>query len=126
MKNTVYTLLAAAAILGSCVPMDIAPKSQGSSASWYTTETELKMAVNEFYILGYWNYLESSERWTDIPQVFPHQIPFGNAVSGGHVPLLIYLGRAVFLQVDQDLEAAYTLTLRPGRSQDGKQDKKTG
>ena len=65
MKNTVYTLLAAAAILGSCVPMDIAPKSQGSSASWYTTETELKMAVNEFYILGYWNYLESSERWTD-------------------------------------------------------------
>ena len=65
MKNTVYTLLAAVVLLGSCVPMDIAPKSQGNSASWYTTETELSMAVNEFYILGYWNYLESSERWTD-------------------------------------------------------------
>ena len=65
MKNTLYTLLAAVVLLGSCVPMDIAPKSQGNSASWYTTEVELRMAANEFYILGYWNYLESSERWTD-------------------------------------------------------------
>ena len=42
--------------------MDMTPKSQGSSASWYTTETELNMAVNEFYILGYWDYTISHEQ----------------------------------------------------------------
>lgn len=49
-----------------CTSMDITPKDQGNSASWYSTEVELQLAVNEFYILGYWNRpLESSEQWTD-------------------------------------------------------------
>lgn len=51
----------------SCVDMDMVPKSQGNSESWYTTETELKMAVNEFYILGYWKMdsPESMEQYSD-------------------------------------------------------------
>lgn len=67
MKNQLITLMAGLTLaFTSCVDMDMVPKSQGNSGSWYTTETELKMAVNEFYILGYWNRpLENSEQWTD-------------------------------------------------------------
>ena len=46
--------------------MDIVPKSEGNTDSWYTSETELTMAANEFYILGYWQEpLSSSEQWSD-------------------------------------------------------------
>ena len=67
MKNQLITLFAGLSLtVTSCVDMNMVPKSQGNSESWYSTETELKMAVNEFYILGYWNKpLENSEQWTD-------------------------------------------------------------
>ncbi len=67
MNKTLYTSVAAAALmLTSCESMDMTPLTQGNSESWYSTEVELEMAVNEFYILGYWNQpLESSEQWTD-------------------------------------------------------------
>lgn len=67
MKKTIYTIVSAfsALLLSSC-SMDLTPLSQGSSASWYTTETELDMAVNEFFIMGYWaNPRQEAERWTD-------------------------------------------------------------
>lgn len=52
--------------LVSCESMDLVPKSQGNTASWYTNETELALAANEFYILGYWQEpLNSSEQWCD-------------------------------------------------------------
>ena len=52
--------------LASCESMDLVPKSQGNTASWYTNETELSLAANEFYILGYWQEpLSSSEQWSD-------------------------------------------------------------
>lgn len=67
MKKNILSLTLAASVLATaCVSMDMTPKSQGNSESWYTTETELNMAVNEFYILGYWQEpLLASEQWTD-------------------------------------------------------------
>ena len=35
--------------------MDITPKSQGNSESWYSTELELEMAANRMYTIGYWD-----------------------------------------------------------------------
>lgn len=65
-KSLYISLLAGAMALSSCESMDITPLSQGNSNAWYSTDTELEMAVNEFYILGYWNTpLEGSEQWTD-------------------------------------------------------------
>ena len=64
MKKALYILFAVT-LVNACISMDLTPKSQGNSASWYTTETELNMAVNEFYILGYWDYTISLEQWTD-------------------------------------------------------------
>lgn len=55
-----------ALIFNSCVDMDLSPLSSGNSESWYATQQELDMAVNEFYILGYWkDPLENAELWTD-------------------------------------------------------------
>lgn len=67
MKNQLITLFAGLSLtFTSCVDMDMVPKSQGNSGSWYSTEIELQMAVNEFYILGYWNKpIENSDQWTD-------------------------------------------------------------
>ena len=65
MKKYILMLSTSLVMLSSCVSMDMVPKSQGNSESWYSTEMELQMSVNEFYILGYWNALEGSEQWTD-------------------------------------------------------------
>ena len=68
MKNQLITFMAGLSLaFTSCVDMDMVPKSQGNSESWYTTETELKMAVNEFYILGYckMDSPESMEQYSD-------------------------------------------------------------
>lgn len=67
MKYQIITLLTGLAfILSSCVDMSLTPLSNANSESWYTTEEELDMAVNEFYLLGYWkDPLENSEMWTD-------------------------------------------------------------
>ncbi len=52
--------------LASCEDMNLIPKSEGNTESWYTTETELNLASNEFYILGYWQEpLSSAEQWSD-------------------------------------------------------------
>ena len=65
MKNKI--LLAGLCLaLTACESMDLVPNSQGNTESWYTTETELEMAANEFYILGYWQEpLNSTEQWSD-------------------------------------------------------------
>ena len=66
MKNYLYLLIGASILVSSCESMDMTPPAQASSESWYSDETELEMAANEFYILGYWkDPLESSEQWTD-------------------------------------------------------------
>lgn len=66
MKKSIYTLAGLAMLLSSCESMDMVPRSQGNSESWYSSDIELEMAVSEFYILGYWNTpLEGSEQWTD-------------------------------------------------------------
>ena len=52
--------------LSSCSDLDLVPLSEGSTGSWYSTVEELDMAVNEFYLIGYWNsVVEASEQWTD-------------------------------------------------------------
>lgn len=67
MKYQIITFITGLALIfNSCVDMDLSPLSSGNSESWYTTEEELDMAVNEFYILGYWkDPFESAETWTD-------------------------------------------------------------
>lgn len=67
MKYKITTLILCLIIaFSSCVDMNMTPLSSGNSESWYSTETELDMAVNEFYVLGYWkDPLENAEQWSD-------------------------------------------------------------
>ena len=67
MKYQIITLIASLALIfSSCVDMSLSPLSSENSESWYSSEEELLMAVNEFYILGYWkDPLENAEMWTD-------------------------------------------------------------
>ena len=67
MKNILTAVSCAAALtLSSCVSMDITPKSQGNSESWYSTELELEMAANRMYSIGYWDSpAQDPETWSD-------------------------------------------------------------
>lgn len=65
MKTKIF-LAGICLAMASCESMDMVPDYQGNTASWYTSETELQLAANEFYILGYWQEpLNSSEQWSD-------------------------------------------------------------
>lgn len=65
MKSKIFLASLCVALTG-CRDMNLTPNSQGNTESWYTTKTELEMAANEFYILGYWQEpLNSTEQWTD-------------------------------------------------------------
>ncbi|WP_417008576.1 RagB/SusD family nutrient uptake outer membrane protein [Bacteroides congonensis] len=66
MKTKILLLAGMCLGLAACESMDLVPRSQGNTESWYTTETELRLASNDFYILGYWQEpLSSSEQWSD-------------------------------------------------------------
>lgn len=57
-------MAAFAAGIGSC-DMNLQPLTEGSGDSWYSTTVELDMAVNEFYVIGYWTPLTSMKYLSD-------------------------------------------------------------
>lgn len=55
MKHTFILLSLGCCLgLGSCDGLDFNPLSQGSSESWYSSETEIEMAVKDFYRDTFW------------------------------------------------------------------------
>lgn len=60
MKNRIYKILLITGLISfiSCNDLDLNPLSEGSSTSWYSTESEITMALNDLYRLDFWpNYL---------------------------------------------------------------------
>jgi starch-binding outer membrane protein, SusD/RagB family len=47
----------------SCTDLDIFPKSEGSSESWYSNQTEIEMAVNDLLRAAFWP--QDNDEWTD-------------------------------------------------------------
>lgn len=83
MKNKIFLVSLCALALTGCRDMNLTPNSQGNTESWYTTNTELEMAANEFYILGYWQEpLNSTEQWSDN---FTYRSQNRNPNSGGQL-----------------------------------------
>lgn len=62
-KNILTTLISTIFILSSCSNLDLNPLSEGSSENWYSTETEIEMALKDFYRDTFWPM--DSEEWTD-------------------------------------------------------------
>lgn len=66
MKKLIYILLGTM-IFTSCAKLDLNPLSEGSSANWYSDETELTLSLNDLYRTYAWG-LEidyTTERMTD-------------------------------------------------------------
>ena len=56
----------AALMLSACHDLDRNPLSSGSTENWYSTETEVEMAVNDLYYIGYWQVDGQNETdWSD-------------------------------------------------------------
>lgn len=49
--------------LSSCYDLDLSPLSQGSSENWYSSETEIEMALKDGYRMDFWP--TDDESWTD-------------------------------------------------------------
>lgn len=49
--------------LTSCYELDLNPLAQGSSENWYSSETEIEMALKDGYRHEFWPL--DKEEWTD-------------------------------------------------------------
>lgn len=47
----------------SCTDLDLSPLSEGSSETWYSSESEITMAVNDLYRMVFWPV--DIDEWTD-------------------------------------------------------------
>ena len=61
----IYKVIAFIALwtVAGCTKLDLNPLSQGSSASWYTNETEIQMSVNDLFKKAFWP--RDNDLWTD-------------------------------------------------------------
>ncbi|HEX3009434.1 MAG TPA: RagB/SusD family nutrient uptake outer membrane protein [Bacteroidales bacterium] len=63
MKIKIYTLIASFFVLISCSDLNLNPLSEGSSETWYSTEAEIEMALNDLYRDVFWPV--DADDWTD-------------------------------------------------------------
>lgn len=64
MKQKIFSIVAGFTILlSACNDLDLSPLSEGSSENWYSTETEIEMALKDAYRDVFWPM--DSEEWTD-------------------------------------------------------------
>ena len=62
MKKLII-LLATVAFFTACNDLDLSPLSEGSSANWYSNESEINMALNDLYRGVFWP--QDGDDWTD-------------------------------------------------------------
>lgn len=62
-KSIILFLVSCGFAFNSCNDLDLNPLSQGSSESWYSTETEIEMALKDLYRTDFWP--KDKEEWTD-------------------------------------------------------------
>jgi len=71
MKLKYISKILVAGIIGlySCSELDLYPLAEGSSENWYSTESEVEMALNDLYRIDFWpNYqipYQDYDLWTD-------------------------------------------------------------
>jgi len=81
MKYKIIILLACILSLNSCSDLDLNPLSEGSSANWYSNESEIKMAVNDLYRKVFWTL--DDDFWTDDWSYRETLTPITNATING-------------------------------------------
>jgi len=65
MKNKLIRLLFISGLFlfSACTDLDLNPLSEGSSENWYSSESEINMAVNDLYRNVFWP--RDNDKWTD-------------------------------------------------------------
>ena len=63
MKKILIACIASAFALSACVDLDLAPLSEGSSETWYSSQQELEMSINDFYRTDFFPIFD--RRWGD-------------------------------------------------------------
>lgn len=53
-KNILLFILGGLLFFTSCHDLDLNPLGEGSTENWYSTETEVRMAVNDLYKIEFW------------------------------------------------------------------------
>jgi hypothetical protein len=83
MKNKILLIifLAGFTFLSSCTDLNLNPLSQGSSANWYSNESEITMALNDLYRDIFWP--RDAESWTDDYINRDITTPFTNGTLNG-------------------------------------------
>lgn len=76
MKNILIIFLVAG--LASCTKLDLNPLSEASTATFYSNQTELELAVNDLYRIDFWG--NDNEQFTDN---YWHRGQLGNTVTFG-------------------------------------------
>jgi len=69
MKN-IFVIIFAGLLLTSCFDMDLNPLAEGSTETWYSTEAELSMSINDLYRDQFWPLTQANndggdDAWTD-------------------------------------------------------------
>ena len=70
MKNILFVIIVSV-LFSSCSDLDLKPLAEGSSESWYSTEVELTMSVNDLFRDLFWPVIvhpgqgDPPESWTD-------------------------------------------------------------
>lgn len=77
MKKIFYILITAAGFT-ACNKLDLTPPSEPSTATFYSNQTELELAVNDLYRLDFWG--NDNEQFSDN---YWHRGQLGNAVTFG-------------------------------------------
>ena len=62
-KILLATCIVSAAALSACVDLDLAPLSEGSSETWYSSQSEIEMSLNDFYRTDFFPIIDKS--WGD-------------------------------------------------------------
>ncbi len=61
--NITYFAVLSFILMASCSKLNLNPLSEGSSENWYSTETELEMAINDLFKEVFWE--RPNDLWTD-------------------------------------------------------------
>ena len=77
MKKILAILITVAGI-SSCAKLNLTPPSEPSTASFYSNQTELELAVNDLYRLDFWG--NDNEQYSDN---YLHRGQLGNSVTFG-------------------------------------------
>lgn len=89
MKNKLLIIVLLSGLISSvsCTDLNLNPLSQGSSANWYSNETEVTMALNDLYRFDFWPDdkvpYNDLELWSDDVMSRALTNPFTNGTLSG-------------------------------------------